>query len=232
MSLQDHFHPPLSVRRHWQSFHHSWASSISADLNRQLPEGDFAEANVQFGIEIDVDAFEEPGVGPSATVGWMPPPPSQTIALPMLTDRVEVAIYDGRGGPELAGAIELVSPSNKDRPAQRDAFVTKCRSYLQRGVGLIIIDVVTDRTANLHHELLQRLGADSDAEGFPLDAAAYRPVARDDCPLLDLWREPLTLGVPLPTLPLWLPGALCLPVDLDASYRRIAREQRLSFEGP
>ena len=61
MALQDHFRPPLSVRRHWHAFHNAWATYISSDLNQRLPEGYFAEANVQFGIEIDVATFEETG---------------------------------------------------------------------------------------------------------------------------------------------------------------------------
>jgi len=58
MVLQDHFRPPLSVRRQWHAFHNAWATYISSDLNQRLPEGYFAEANVQFGIEIDVAAFD------------------------------------------------------------------------------------------------------------------------------------------------------------------------------
>lgn len=50
MPLLDHFRPPLSLRRHWHSFHNSWATYLAADLNRQLPPEYFAEANVQFGI--------------------------------------------------------------------------------------------------------------------------------------------------------------------------------------
>ena len=57
--LQDHFHPPLSLRRHWHAFHNAWATYIAAALNQQLPAGYFAEPNVQFGIEIDVATFEE-----------------------------------------------------------------------------------------------------------------------------------------------------------------------------
>ena len=35
------------------------------------------------------------------------------------------------------------------------------------------------------------------------------------------------LGGTLPTLPLWLRGGLCLPLDLEASYERTVREQRV-----
>ena len=76
MPLLDHFRPPLSTRRHWHAFHNSWATYLAAALNRQLPEGYFAEANVQYGVEIDVAAFEEPGAGTPA--GWTPPPPQAT----------------------------------------------------------------------------------------------------------------------------------------------------------
>src|SRR5687767_6832109 len=131
MPLQDHFKPPLSLRRHWHSFHNAWATYISSDLNARLPEGYFAEANVQFGIEIDVVAFEEagpPGSGhhSGATAVWTAPPPTLTVPLPVITDIVEVLVFNQEAGPTLAGAIELVSPANKDRPAHRDAFVSKC----------------------------------------------------------------------------------------------------------
>ena len=59
MPLLDHFRPPLVLRRHWHSFRHAWATYIASDLNQRLPEGYFAEPNVQFGIEIDVPAFNE-----------------------------------------------------------------------------------------------------------------------------------------------------------------------------
>jgi hypothetical protein len=233
--LQDHFRPPLGTRRHWHAFHHSWATYLSADLNRRLPEGYFAEPNVQFGIEIDVAAFEEGNAAVDATGsvdpaigGWIAPAPAQTIALPVITDILEVQIFDHEGGPTLAGAIELVSPANKDRPEHRDAFVNKCAAYLQQGLGLVIVDVVTGRRANLHRELLGRLGAESLLpQGVELYAASYRPVERDGEPRLDIWQEGLAIGQTLPSLPLWLRGALCLEVDLEGTYDRTCREQRI-----
>jgi hypothetical protein len=64
MVLLDHFRPPLSSRRHWHAFHNAWATYLATDLNQKLPEGFFAEPNVQFGIEIDVAAFEESAILP------------------------------------------------------------------------------------------------------------------------------------------------------------------------
>jgi hypothetical protein len=193
---------------------------------------------VQFGIEIDVAAFEESDAAPDSTGsvgpavgGWIAPLPAQTIALPVITDVVEVQIFDREGGPTLAGAIELVSLANKDRPEHRDAFVTRCAAYLQHGVGLVIIDVVTGRRANLPRELLDRLGGESLLpRGVEFYAAAYRPVERDGQPRLDIWQEGLAIDQTMPSLPLWLRGALCLEVDLEGTYDRTCREERILVE--
>src|SRR6478752_2910420 len=125
MPLLDHFHPPLSDRRHWHAFHNSWATYLSSQLNSRLPEGYFAEANVQYGVEIDVAAFEEPEAA-GAGAGWVPPPPRETRPVELAGAVIEVGIFSRSGGPVLAGAVELVSPANKDRPAHRDALVSKC----------------------------------------------------------------------------------------------------------
>jgi hypothetical protein len=231
MPLQDHFHAPLSVERHWHAFHNAWATYISSQLNQRLPEGYFAEANVQFGIEIDVGTFKESKQKqgpPTLPMTWSPPPPKQTVSVTMLEDAVEITVFSRSGGPTLAGAIELVSPANKDRSAHRDAFVFKCATYLQQGVGLVIVDVVTERAGNLHDELLARLKA-ADAASMQADlyAIAYRPIEHEGTPHLDIWPETLALGRALPTMPLWLKGAICLPVELEATYERTCQEQRV-----
>jgi hypothetical protein len=236
MPLLDHFRPPLAVRRHWHSFHHAWATYIASDLNQRLPEGYFAEPNVQFAIEIDVAAFNEMDFEPNVVrlagpiqAGWTAPAPTLTIPLPIITDVVEVLVFDREAGPTLAGAIELLSPSNKDRPSSRDAFVTKCAAYIQQGLGLVIVDVVTDRHSHWHDELLKRLGWTKDtALDADLSAAAYRAVDRSGQTNLDIWQESLALGLILPAMPLWLRGNLCLPVDLEATYERTCREHRIT----
>ena len=247
MALHDHFRPPLSVRRHWHAFHNAWATYIASDLNQRLPEEYFAEANVQFGIEIDVATFEE--AGPAAahhacsrdaidyppvqgSAGWIIPVPTQTISMALLIDTVEVLVFNREAGPTLAGAIELVSPANKDRPAHHDAFVSKCAAYLQQGIGLMVVDVVTDRRANLHNDLLARLGApDVGLWEAELYAVSYRPVHRAGHPSLDMWEASVAVGSSLPTMPLWLRGNLCFPVDLDATYNRTCREHRIIVNG-
>jgi hypothetical protein len=147
--------------------------------------------------------------------------------LELLGAVVEVGIFSRSSGPVLAGAVELVSPANKDRAAHREALVSKCATYLQAGIGLVLVDVVTDRSGDLHRELLQRVGAGDCGPGPALYGSAYRPVERNGVATLDMWHEPLALGQRLPTLPLWLRGGLCLPVELEATYERTCVEQRI-----
>lgn len=140
---------------------------------------------------------------------------------------VEFGIFSRSGGPLLAGAVELISPANKDRQSHRDALVSKCASYLQAGVGVVLVDVVTERPADIHREQLVRLGVADPGPGEGLSGAAYRPVERDGASALDIWREAIAVGRPLPTLPLCLRGGLCLPVELESTYMRTCIEQKV-----
>ena len=44
---------------------------------------------------------------------------------------------------------------------------------------------------------------------------------------LDIWHNVLGVGDLFPTMPLWLRGGICLPVDLEGTYERTRSEQRL-----
>lgn len=227
MPLLDHFRPPLSTRRHWHSFHNAWSSTLKTDLNRILPEGYFAEANVQFGIEIDVAVQEQvPAVCSNEAAAWMPKSPTLTVPFQPTTDAIEVLVLSTREGPILVGAIELVSPANKDRSTSKEAFVSKCETYLNQGIGLVIVDVVTTLSANLHGELMQRIRMEP-ATLSPLYATAYRAVDQDGNPVLEIWQEELCIDAALPTLPLWLKGGLCLPIELEKTYEQTRIDSRL-----
>lgn len=227
--LLDHFHPPLYPHRHWTGFHSLWAGNIAVDLNRQLPDGWFAEPTVKWSIEIDVAVAEDESVplGTTAIGGYdagagSPPSPVKSIAFAQTTDVVEVQVYRDFGDAPLVGAVELVSPANKDRPETRDAFTAKCEAYLRSGIGLVIVDVVTQRHANLHAELLRRCG-DEDASDFPLYASAYRPVARNSHFELDIWIEELRIAGPLVMMPLFLLDGPYVQVHLAETYQKNLR---------
>jgi len=145
-------------------------------------------------------------------------------------DVYEVRVMQQMGGPKLRSAIELVSPANKDRASHRRAFAIKCAGYLQQGVAVIIVDVVTERTANLHAVLVDILGlAHPLAWGSPsqLYAIAYRPTQATDAQRLEVWPEALAVGAALPTMPLWLSETLCLPLALEKSYQATCAALRI-----
>src|SRR5690349_12011730 len=118
MPLLDHFHPPLSKRRHWDSFHGAWAEAIARHLNADLlPARYVAEARVKIGsrIEIDVATTEEtngqhlaPEDGGVAV--WAPPQPTVSTGLDLADlDSIEIIVVNDEEGPDVVSAIELVS---------------------------------------------------------------------------------------------------------------------------
>lgn len=248
MPLLDHFHPPIYPRHRWHGFHNAWATYLAAALNQTLPPAYFAAPNVHFSIEIDTAVLRETGVVYTVTSDsaianganekaspeeWQPPTPSQTVPFEPTDDTVEVLVYsDGEGeGPTVVATIKLVSPANKDRAGQRSAFMAKCESYLRSGIGLLVVDVVTNRHANLHTEFMQRIGLEhGEREQERLYTAAYHAVHRDGQPLLDLWYHGLAVGQTLPTMPLWLLDGPWVPVELDVVYTRTCEEQRIAAE--
>jgi hypothetical protein len=236
MPLLDHFHPPLSHTRTWEGFHSHWTSSLAAQLNAGLlPSHHFAESQVTHGrVEVDVATDRTHGNGPApgqaaASSGgvatptapaWSPPAPSLEMDA-VFSAEFTVLVINVEAGPTLVGAIELVSPSNKARPARRRAFAMKCLNYLNAGIGLIVVDVVTERRANLHDEMVELIVGN--APRFPgtppIYAAAYRPFLRGDEAKVSVWPVSLSVGEPLPVLPLWLREVEePVRVDLEAAY--------------
>jgi hypothetical protein len=237
MPLLDHFHAPLSQRRHWDSFHGAWAEAIAQQLNEDLlPDRYFAEARIKLGtrVEIDVGTFDEgkPSTNGAGVAVWASPRP--TISVPVEfqeAETFEVQVLNDEEGPRLVAAIELVSPANKDRPANRRAFAIMCASYLQSGVSLMIVDVVTERKGNLHAALLRLLkvtAATPARSPNDLYASAYRTVPESEKDFrLDVWAKRLRLRHSLPTLSLWLQADVSLPVDLEATYQAARAARRI-----
>ncbi len=174
-----------------------------------LPERFVAEARVKLGgqVEIDVGTFAEQANGPPMGAGgvavWAPPKPTATAPVDFQDPEVfEVQVLSEEEGPRLVAAIELVSPANKDRPANRRMFAIKCASYLHSGVSVIIVDVVTERPGNLYAELLELLQVRLSTSGQgPQDlyATAHRISPPSSQLRLETWAFPFH----------W--AALCLP---------------------
>jgi hypothetical protein len=189
-------------------------------------------------LEIDVATMElTAGPGQSGrdrvdTAVWSPPRPRFAARVDFAhLDSYEVKVFQDLGGAELRAAIELVSPANKDREGSRRTFAAKCAGYLQHGVRLVVVDVVTARSANLHRELSDVLELKGRVVGWEtstgLYAVSYGAVTVQNQPRIEVCPENLALGADLPTMPLWLALDLCLPLDLEASYTATCRSLRI-----
>jgi len=240
MPLLDHFHAPLYPLRPWESFHSFWAVTVAESLNRLLPRRYFATVQTHLGsqVEADVAEFERPGEpaesetnGPGGVAVQTYAPPAVAVVMPaVFPDDVEVRVLDERAEARLVAVVELVSPRNKDRPESRRGFAAKCAAYLERGIGVVIADVVTSYHFNLHNELIDLLRLD-EKFAMPrtavLSAVAYRPARREERNEIDVWAVELAVGGDLPVLPLALLGARAVPLDLNTTYNEARQRSRL-----
>lgn len=240
MPLRDHFHSPLDDRSSWEGFHGGWPMEIVRTLVGKLPQHYVAEPRTHHGafVEVDIGTFERNGGGlawtnsngQGAVAVLEKAPPTRDVETDLLdTDEYEVRVYDTRRGRRLVAAIEIVSPANKDRPEHRRAFVTKCAALLQQNVSVSIIDLVTTRGTNLFADLIELIGQPKSSPGCesPLYAVACRLAPAGERWRFQTWEQPLVLGKPLPTLPLWLAEDLAIFVDLEESYEETCRVLRL-----
>ena len=241
MPLLDHFHAPVIERRSWEGFHGLWAAALVEKLNEDvLADEYFADMQVHVGSQVEVDVAtltERPPAGGAtgtaaatlAAPAWAPP--ATALVLPtVFPDEIEVQVFSTATGNALVAAIELVSPGNKDRPETRRAFAAKCAAYLSRGIGLVVVDIVTSRLANLHNDVIALLGH---AAPFLMEpagatyAVAYRPSRQPGGDQIEIWPVPLAVGQPLPVLPLALRNAGTVPLDLEGTYSEARRRSRL-----
>jgi hypothetical protein len=244
MPLRDHFRSPVNDRHAWDELHGGWPMMIVQHLFPILPPGYMAAPGVHLGraFEIDVSAYEDDRPAGKADASDVrngglatatAPKPTLTLEADLDDpDEYEVRIYDAERGRRLVAAIEIVSPSNKDRPESRGAFVGKAAALLQKDVCVAIVDLVTIRQFNLYAELLELLGQTDSTLG-PLPPSTYAVTLRSrkrqgKRSLLDLWHYPLTIGQPLPALPIWLSADLSISVPLETSYEETCRLLHIS----
>jgi hypothetical protein len=219
-----------------------WPAMMVRQLIEVLPASYFAEPNVYLRTtyEVDIGTFrdlgaEAPGVeageGGVAVATYAPPRPTLSLE-PQLPDRdvYRVRIYDSRRHRRLVAAIEIASPSNKDRPESRGAFVTKVAELLKQDICVSIVDVVSNSDFNLYADLLRYIDCDDPALGDeppPMYAVTLRARPEGSHRMMDCWYHPLVIGEALPTLPIWLNLKQAVPLVLESSYEETCRTLRI-----
>jgi hypothetical protein len=149
--------------------------------------------------------------------------PDEEVAVATLDPTA--AVYVERDG-RLVAAIELISPRNKDRPVARDTWVSRYAGYLLEGVHLLLVDLHPQPQGFSFADRIARSLGMTQPEPLPPMAVAYRvgePVPEGGR-LLGIWRRPLTVGEPLPTLPLPLDVDRDVSVDLETTYAHAAAD--------
>src|SRR5579883_768004 len=241
MPLRDHFHGQTEIELPWPMIAQSWAITLVRWLNTALPRNQFqAVSEMRMGPQVEADVAEyrrdeipDPHYGPNGSVATLTVAPPAVITIPAIfPDEIEVEVRERRAGRPLVGIIELVSPGNKDRESACDSFVAKCVAYLRRGIGVVIIDVVTERHANLHNELMQAIGGTNPhlMPDTPTYVSGYRPVHRQaggnggaspraaGANEIEVWPYAATVGQPVPAVPLGLRGGPVVLLDLEGTY--------------
>ena len=240
MPLHDHFRPPVNDTHSWDEVHGGWPMEIVRTLVTILPAGYRAAPKVHLGspYEVDIATYDldsrlsgtatDGGGAATLTAKVATLSPTLTIEVDLADDdEYEVRVYDTEYGRTLVAAIEIVSPSNKDRPRSRTMFACKVAALLQQGVCVTLVDLVSVRSANLYAELLDLL-VGTDPNLAPTPPAMYAVTLRARKPpkrraLLDAWFYPMAVGQSLPTLPIWLTPESHVMLPLETSYAETCR---------
>jgi hypothetical protein len=221
--------------RGWDSVHLVWLNQLLDWVQPRLPAGFRAYLGAVPALTIDT-----PNGRPDVSVReWSPSPadasgagaegttePDQEAVATFTLDPQRAVHIDLHG--QLVAAIELVSPRNKDRPSARERYLGRYVGYLHQGVNLLLIDVLPRPAGfSFADALAANLGFAQPPCPAPC-AVSYRvgePVPEGT--LMAVWRRPLKVGQPMPTIQLALDTHQDIPIDLEHTYREAARRAYL-----
>lgn len=231
--------PYLEHPAFWSGFHATFIIYIRAALTRVLPKGYYADVEQHVWLEgddpDDRESFAVPdgyvaarnGNEPASAVATLTATaPSTEVTLPKPAKRkghkfVQIADQPGN---RVVTVIEVLSPSNKDAGADRNAYLHKRNEYLLTGTNLVEIDLLFDG---------ERVPM---GRPKPPRADYYALVSRADrFPKASVWA--FTVRDTLPVLPVPLKPAdgavnLDLRPCLDRAYDDAGYQNRIDYTEP
>jgi hypothetical protein len=216
----------------YHHFHQRWTIAICDVLNAGLlPPGYSALVEQHAGGLIpDVLTVEARGKlnhPPEPQVGTLTVTPPQTrfvrqtkAALAARANRV--SIHHPLG--EVVCILEIVSPGNKGSRAALRAFVEKTIDFLQRGIHLLVIDLLppTPRDPQGMHQAIW-----DEIDGEPLELPPDKPLTLSAYVAGDLFAgietrayvEVVGVGDKLPNMPAYLDRSGYVSVPLEETYQ-------------
>ncbi len=213
----------------YHNFHFRWIAAIMDQLNDGiLPSGFFAMAEqVIGGPEPDVVALklsERFDVAASAGLALAEPvtKPSTSVVMKADVERYaskanRIVVRHELG--EVLAVIELVSPGNKNSYHAVRSLTEKLTQLLFQGINLLVVDPFPPTPRDPHglHGLVW-----NEITAEPFELSPDKPltlVSYQAAPIKTAWIEPIAVGVPLPTMPLFLRGEYYVNLPLEASYQ-------------
>ena len=225
--------------RGWDSVHPFWLAYLVEWVQPRLPEGykaflggvpalTVASGNGKPDVSVRQWAPLPAAEAVTADTAVLEPDLEASVAFRLDPQPAVHVDFHGR----LIAAIEIVSPRNKDRADAKETYGNRYLGYLRLGVHLMLVDVLPrPRGYSFSDVITSSLGIELPPLPPPF-AAAYRvgevvPVGDDVGSLMGLWRRPLRIGQPLPTLPLPLSVHRAIVIDMEETYLRAAKRAYL-----
>jgi Protein of unknown function (DUF4058) len=219
-------------RSGWEGMHIFWMTEIARALRANLPPGYRAVIGSSPLVAVGVSPVmpdvavtngstaAPPGI--ASSVGTTPAPDLEVAVATLEEDTTVLVEREGR----LVAAVELISPRNKDRPIAREQYAGRYLNYLHGRVHLLLVDV----HRRPHDFSFAQLIAAGLGEPLPAPVAPSAVSSRVGAAaaqggrMLGVWQQALTVGAPLPAMPLPLGPDEVVMVDLEASYMRAAAD--------
>ncbi len=219
--------PYLEAPDIWPDFHGTFLMELRARLNRVLPPGyvarwdryvwvdDDSEDRLLGRPDIFVSEIPE-RVSASSNVGLLEAP--STVALPIIDAKGQpvVRIIDSRNR-RVVTVIEMLSPANKSRGVDHDAYLAKRQEYLKSGTNLVEIDLLR--------------GGQRPPIAGPAALCDYSILVSRAVDFPDAGYWPLTIRDTLPTIPIPLdPGIANVRIELQDCLERTLEQGRYEEE--
>lgn len=216
----------------FHDFHLAWSVELRNALNGGvLPSGYYALVEQHAGRQIP-DVISLHRSAPDAELSALPPSGAIAVAdaPPQVAHSIELA-PSGRArhrtvsvrhvsGHRLVAAMEIVSPSNKDRAEHVQELAGKIDMFLAAGVHVMLVDVFPPGVHDpegLDSLVRDLFGESGNAEETPSEAP---PHAVSYCAAfrLQVYLQRLEVNRELPKMPLFVHAEHYVNLPLEASY--------------
>jgi hypothetical protein len=213
MPLYDWTRVPDNV---FHNFLVAWLGRLAGTLNGSaLPRGYLARVEQYVGpvSALEVESSKTTGRGPGLRLES-----TATIDPPRFDVRRQrrIAIFSARDERRLA-VIEVVSPGNKDAERRTRWFEEKLLDCLASGLHVLLIDLLP--ATPIAPGLAAAVARDLGCEAVPEDGQA---VTSFECqarpPVVRVYHQPVNVGKPLPSSPLFLEPGWAVEVPLESTY--------------